>query len=67
MKESNETLMIQFEILISALKVHGYNHGDITIITQNSWTKKRNSISTESQQVLTLLATKAKEALDVYL
>mmetsp|Transcript_15464 Transcript_15464/g.19491 ORF Transcript_15464/g.19491 Transcript_15464/m.19491 type:complete len:257 (-) Transcript_15464:410-1180(-) len=63
---SNESLMIRFEKLISALKVHGYSFGDMTIMA-DTMSKGISCISIESREILKALAERATKALEAYM
>lgn len=63
-KHDHETSMIRFDILISALKVHGYSFGDMTLNPGfDGMRPDLNQISIESREILQNLATKATNAL----
>ena len=67
LRENNETLVIRFDILISALKIHGYNFGDISLYNDGSERVNFAEIGDESRDILNKLAQKAKKALQAYL
>ena len=60
-----EIALIDLRVLISALKVHGYLYGDISIISRLH-NKDRESLSAESSKVMTCLTFKIMKALEVY-
>lgn len=59
--------MLRFDVLVSALKVHGYNFGDMTILGDVVLAHGVNSISIESREILKSLADIATKALQGYI
>ena len=66
LKDFHETVFIRFDVLISALKVHGYSFGDMTIL-DDQLSKSLDFIDVESREILKALAAKGKQALQSYL
>ena len=58
--------MIRFDVLISALKVHGYIYGDMTILA-DQLSRSLSEIGNQSRDILKALANKAIKALKVYM
>ena len=63
---SSKSLMIRFDVLISALKVHGYIYGDMTILA-DQLSRSLSEIGNQSRDILKALANKAIKALKVYM
>ena len=62
-KDNSQTMLIRFDILISALKVHSYSYGDMTILEEQMSHRDNSSISVESREILKALAEKGKKSL----
>ena len=55
--------MIRFDVLVSALKVHGYCYGDMTILEDKMSHRDGDWLSDDSRRILKALAAKAKKSL----
>ena len=66
LSDSAETLMLRFEVLVSALKVHGYSYGDLSIV-DDTLHHVANKLGLEGREILKALADIATKALKAYI
>ena len=66
-KDGNGSMILRFELLVSALKVHGYNFRDLTILADDALSHGVRTISLESREILKSLAEIATKALKTYI